>query len=146
MPFSKKETLKKTKRHNPHTLLFISKWTKERWGCVSCLEGPKGCEARSEANPGRQRRRSRNAQILIINYFIWSGTYNDSRFPFGCLGRAPFGVGAFRASLRWVLRTLRPSMHLTQKPPISVKTPNNFQKIRLLTQKKIKIKFFFIFL
>jgi hypothetical protein len=24
-------------------------------GCVSCLEGPKGCEARSEANPVRQR-------------------------------------------------------------------------------------------
>jgi hypothetical protein len=31
------------------------------------------------------------------------------------LGRAPYGVATFRASLRSVLRTLRPSMRLTQK-------------------------------
>jgi hypothetical protein len=36
------------------------------WGGVRRMEGPKGCEARSEANPGMCRPRRGNAQILLI--------------------------------------------------------------------------------
>ena len=33
--------------------------------CVSRLEGPKGCEARSEANPGRWRPERSEGHALI---------------------------------------------------------------------------------
>jgi hypothetical protein len=43
----------------------------------------------------------------------------------GKFGRAPYGVATFRASLRSVLRTLRPYMRLTH-PPNSIEF--NFKK------------------
>ena len=41
-------------------------------GCVRRMEGPEGCEARSEANPGMCRPRRGNAQILLIFHFFLS--------------------------------------------------------------------------